>query len=260
MRIWKLCSDPCAGMPTSWPFLLWKLDPLPKSCPHVSSGIPHTQLCVVAPTLHSNKARRQRPDYLHWPCSVSLGRLPRHSCTESYWHGEREKKGGRKQALAPVSRPSSAGWWMSRTSWSLPPKPVESGYNELQSLENPPDSCHRHHQPPFQPALEPQSPPENLSWPASPPCTNTGGLSWTAPSRLPATTSFAPSTFDCDCRFHPVMHTLRSNHKLAQVVPACPFITHFELLIAGCCNSESLKCLAPDCTETAANKDANMLE
>lgn len=107
--------------PTAWPLSL------------VSFGIPHTQLWVFPP-LPSNEARRQRPDYLHWPRSVSSGRLPSHSCTGSRWHGEREKKGGGKQTLAPVSRPSSAGWWMSRTSRSLPPKPVESGYNELQSL------------------------------------------------------------------------------------------------------------------------------
>lgn len=76
------------------------------------------------------------------------------------------KNGGGKQALAPASRPSSAGWWMSRTSRSLPPKPVESSYNELQSLvQKSPPARHNHYPPPLH--SEPQGPPRNPRGPAS---------------------------------------------------------------------------------------------
>lgn len=166
-----------------------------------SFGIPQTQLCLVRPPLllrPSNEARRQKPDYLHWPRSVSSGRLLRHSRTESHWHGEREKKGGRKQALAPVSRPSSAGWWMSRTSWSLPPK--ASGVrlqwvtvSRKPSWLLPPPSAH-----PLRfskPTHEPQSSPKNRSWTVSLPLQTLEVY----PGLIHATTSLTLSTFDCDC-------------------------------------------------------------
>lgn len=115
----------------------------------------------------------KRPDYLHWPRSVSPGRRSR-----SHWfpltrcegeEGGGDTGGAGKQTLAPASRPSSAGWWMSRTSRSLPPKPMESGYNELQSLGRPPQktfffffpsrATHERHSPPQNPSLTQVLPP-----------------------------------------------------------------------------------------------------
>ena len=123
----------------------------------VSFGIPHAQLWVFPP-LPSNEARRQRPDYLHWPRSVSSGRLPRHSRTGSHWHGEREKEGGRK--TDPGSSQSALlGRLMNVqdfTIFATQASGVRLQWVTVSRLENPPA---RHRRPPPSQPTSPTVPP-----------------------------------------------------------------------------------------------------
>lgn len=148
-------------MPTLWPFPFQMTDPLPD--PVFGFLLGPTSLLHPHPT--SNEARRQRPDYLHWPGSVCLGRLPQHSCTGSHWHIESQEEGG-SERLAPVSRPSEAGWWMSRTARSLPPNaaPLKLQWVTVSRLAKLSPAV------PLEPELD-----------ALLPSTNIGGLSLTGP-------------------------------------------------------------------------------
>lgn len=152
--------------------------------------------------------------------------------------GRGRRRGGGKQTLAPASRPSSAGWWMSRTSRSLPPKPVESSYNELQSLSKktvlpgtlPPSSSQAAHEPHSSPRTQ-ASPPQTLEvypWQLSPPPT------W--PFQLSALT--VPILTSSP---HLQVQPQAGTHQL-------PFHYTAELLMSGCCRA--VFNLTPDCLKT----------
>lgn len=197
----------------------------------VSFGIPHTQLWVFPP-LASNEARRQRPDYLHWPRSVSSGRLPRHSRTGSHWHGEREKEGGRK--TDPGSSQSALlGRLMNVqdfTIFATQASGVRLQWVTVSRLENPPA---RHRRPPPSQPTSPTVPPEpELA--SLPPSTNTGGLSLTAPRRTPTTTSLALSTLGHDCTDSNRQHTLTGPTASWHGSPPPPRAAYVRLLQHWC--------------------------
>lgn len=187
----------------------------------VSLGIPHAQLWVFPPSA-SNEPRRQRPDYLHWPRSVSSGRLPQHSRTGfplTRWKGE---EGGRK--TDPGSSQSALlGRLMNVqdfTIFATQASGVRLQWVTVSQLENPPT---RH--------LPRPPPPRQPTSPTVHPRTCAG--------RPPSLHKHWRSILDCSChhlprpfnslpwlrRFLPAARAHGSNRKLAHAASACIFIT-----------------------------------
>lgn len=195
--------------PTAWPLSL------------VSFGIPHTNFAPPSPCPVTRQGVRGLIICTD-PGLAPQGGCPSTDALDPIDTGRGRRRGGGKQTLAPASRPSSAGWWMSRTSRSLPPKPVESGYNELQSLSKktvlpgtlPPSSSQAAHEPHSSPRTQASLPPHK-HWRSIPDSSR---------HHLPGPFNFLPWL----CRFLPAAHTCRSNRKLAHV--ACRFITQLNCL------------------------------
>lgn len=116
-------------------------------------------------------------------------------------------------------------------------------------------SCPPPPPPPHSPSPLPPSQPTSPTVPPEPelaglpPCTNTGGLSLTAPRRTSATTSLALSTLGPDCVDSKRHHTLTGPTTSWHGSPRHAFSFHAELLMSGCCSIDAFMNLSPDLFE-----------
>lgn len=212
----------------------WKTDPLPESCPPFPLGSPTLNFLLSSPRLLlSNKARRQGPDYLHWPQSVSLGRLHRHSRTESHWHGERGEERGRK--TGPGSSQSALlGRLMNVqdfTIFATQASGVELQWVTVSGSEKP--SCPSQPlPPPF--TASPKVPQETRG--GRPPCLHKHWRSILDCSTPPSCHLLPHPLNSWLSRFHPVTHTCRSKPQAGTGFPAClsiMLLTAYSRLLAS---------------------------